>query len=85
MIDTARNPKVLDCCVVPSGRLSELQGLTYGLERCQKMLNEYLESKRNAFPRFFFLSDDELLSVLGSSQITCCQEHMVKVGIPSGF
>ncbi|KAK3924935.1 Dynein heavy chain 10, axonemal [Frankliniella fusca] len=79
MIDTARNPKVLDCCVMPSGRLADLQALTYGLERCQKMLNDYLESKRNAFPRFFFLSDDELLSVLGSSQVTCCQEHMVKM------
>lgn len=79
MMNTVRNPKVLDCCVLPSDRLTELQALTYGLEQCQKMLNEYLESKRNAFPRFFFISDDELLSILGSSKITCCQEHMVKV------
>lgn len=85
MMDTARSPKVLDCCVVPSNRLADLQALTNGLERCQKMLNEYLESKRNAFPRFFFLSDDELLSILGSSQVTCCQEHMVKVSQVGAF
>jgi len=79
MNETARNPNVVECCVHASGRLYELEGLSDGLERCQKMLNDYLESKRHAFPRFFFLSDDELLSILGSNEVTCCQEHMVKV------
>ena len=51
-----------------------------GLEKCQKALTDYLDSKRAAFPRFFFVSDDELLSILGSSEPTCVQEHMIKVG-----
>ena len=78
MSDTAKNPKVLDVCHSPN-RLQDLEMLSSGLEKCQKSLNDYLDSKRNAFPRFFFISDDELLSILGSHECTCVQEHMIKV------
>ena len=78
MSDTAKNPKVLEACHA-AGRLEELQKLVAGLEKCQKSLNDYLDSKRNAFPRFFFISDDELLSILGSHDPQCVQEHMIKV------
>lgn len=78
MTDTSKNPLVLDCCHAVN-RLQDLQMVSSGLEKCQKSLNDYLDSKRNAFPRFFFISDDELLSILGSSDCTCVQEHMIKV------
>lgn len=78
MTDTVKDPCIKRCCLVPN-RLTDLQNLSDGLERCQKSLNDYLDSKRNAFPRFFFISDDELLSILGSSEPTCVQEHMIKV------
>lgn len=78
MNDTVRNPNIKRSCLVPN-RLTDLQALSDGLERCQKSLNDYLDSKRHAFPRFFFISDDELLSILGSSDHTCVQEHMIKV------
>ncbi|KAJ8284497.1 hypothetical protein COCON_G00033470 [Conger conger] len=78
MMDTVKDPVIKKCCLVPN-RLTDLQGLSDGLERCQKSLNDYLDSKRNAFPRFFFISDDELLSILGSSDPSCVQEHMIKM------
>nr|XP_039267660.1 dynein heavy chain 10, axonemal-like [Styela clava] len=78
MQETVKNPKIKDCCHTQN-RLQDLQSLSDGLERCQKSLNDYLDSKRNAFPRFFFISDDELLSILGSSDPNCVQEHMIKM------
>ncbi|XP_078523750.1 dynein axonemal heavy chain 10 isoform X2 [Lissotriton helveticus] len=78
MSDTVKDPVIKRCCEAPN-RLSELQHLSEGLEKCQKSLNDYLDSKRNAFPRFFFISDDELLSILGSSDPKCVQEHIIKM------
>uniref|UniRef100_H3BAL0 Dynein axonemal heavy chain 10 n=1 Tax=Latimeria chalumnae TaxID=7897 RepID=H3BAL0_LATCH len=78
MSETAKDPVIKKCCEAPN-RLLDLQNLSDGLERCQKSLNDYLDSKRNAFPRFFFISDDELLSILGSSDPVCVQEHMIKM------
>ncbi|XP_028177563.1 dynein heavy chain 10, axonemal, partial [Ostrinia furnacalis] len=78
MLDTAKRLNVVDCCTI-SGRLEEFVNLGLGLQKCQKSLNDYLDSKRRVFPRFFFISTDELLSILGSSECSCVQEHMIKM------
>ncbi|ESN96268.1 hypothetical protein HELRODRAFT_67881 [Helobdella robusta] len=78
MKETALNPVVKICCLTP-GRLREFEELILGLDRCQKSLNEYLDSKRNAFPRFYFISDDELLSIIGSTDPQSIQEHIIKI------
>ena len=62
-----------------TNRLDELISYTERLDRCQKSLSDYLETKRNFFPRFYFISDDELLSILGSSDPLSCQIHMAKM------
>nr|XP_023024309.1 dynein heavy chain 10, axonemal [Leptinotarsa decemlineata] len=78
MLETAKKPIVLECCSVP-GRLEDFQTLGFGLDRCQKSLNEYLDSKRRRFPRFYFISTEELLSILGSSDPNVVQDHMIKM------
>uniref|UniRef100_A0A8B9QA73 Dynein axonemal heavy chain 10 n=1 Tax=Apteryx owenii TaxID=8824 RepID=A0A8B9QA73_APTOW len=78
MDETVKEPMIKKCCETPN-RLSDLHHINDELEKCQKSLNDYLDSKRNAFPRFFFISDEELLSILGSSDPLCVQEHMIKM------
>ncbi|XP_037090995.1 dynein heavy chain 10, axonemal-like [Pollicipes pollicipes] len=78
MNETHRVPMIKAACVAPN-RLLDLETVSLGLEKCQKSLSDYLDAKRNAFPRFFFISDDELLSILGNSDPQCIQEHIIKM------
>jgi dynein heavy chain 2, cytosolic len=50
------------------------------LERRQKALNDFLEQKRSAFPRFYFLGDEDLLEILGqSTNPQVIQAHLKKL------
>lgn len=58
----------------------KLKTLLEQCERCQKALQDFLESKRNKFPRFYFISDEDLLEILGHSKNpTVIQSHLKKL------
>jgi dynein heavy chain len=83
MENTAKNPNVYTQCFQDASRAEErtkeLEDIYKDLDGCQKKLSNYLDAKKNDFPRFFFISDDELLSILGSSDPEAIQPHMLKL------
>lgn len=45
-----------------------LNDLNKKFEQIQKNLNQFLEAKRGQFPRFYFLSNEDLLEIIGQSK-----------------
>ncbi|XP_068211563.1 cytoplasmic dynein 2 heavy chain 1 [Palaemon carinicauda] len=79
MRDVARDNKVVSLCRI-SGIRNTLVTLYDQLARCQKSLNEFLEEKRSAFPRFYFIGDDDLLEILGqATNPEVIQSHLKKL------
>jgi len=76
-----KNPNVLACCVrgESSNRLEELRILQAELDKCEKSLIQYLEGKRMSMPRFYFIPNEDLLEILGTSDAQAIQPHLQKL------
>jgi len=70
---------VVSCCTndILKSSLGDLQD---GLEHCSKHLENYLESKKRVFPRFYFVSNTDLLKILSvGSEPSAVQEDFEKL------
>ena len=67
MYKTEKNPLVKERCL-QEGLLEQLMRFNKELDIIQKSLEDYLQTKRKAFPRFYFLSNDELLKILSQTR-----------------
>jgi dynein heavy chain len=77
----AKTKYVLVACTGKDSETTTLNMFTdwnLKLEKIQKHLEDYLETKRRDFPRFYFLSNDELLHILASSEARSVEKHINK-------
>lgn len=66
MIAAHENPLVIQNCT--EGRKTSLLQMSQKIKKCEKALNDYLEQKKKIFPRFYFLSNQSLLTILSNGQ-----------------
>ncbi|KAJ8925640.1 hypothetical protein NQ315_009485 [Exocentrus adspersus] len=63
-----------------SGLYDKLDNILRELTLCEKALNDYLDTKRLAFPRFYFVSSADLLDILSNgNQPDLIQRHLTKL------
>ena len=67
MAQLAQLKNIVRACTYP-GMLDAFNSMDAKLEKIQKSLENYLEAKRQQFPRFYFLSSDDLLEILGQAK-----------------
>ncbi|CAF1453141.1 unnamed protein product, partial [Rotaria magnacalcarata] len=74
-----KSPLVLDVIAIPNVQ-KLLERLAESLTKIQKALGEYLERQRAAFPRFYFIGDEDLLEMIGNSNnLIRLQKHFKKM------
>ena len=70
---------ILKFCTQP-GMLKKLEVIQNALKVCEKALNEFLDGKRRAFPRFYFVSVNDLLDILSNGNSPDkINRHMSKI------
>ena len=78
MTNAQRNPNALTFCANEKLLMIFIESNKF-LDMVQKGLSDYLETKRSVFARFYFLSNDELLSILSETKdVNLVQPHLKK-------
>nr|XP_027809857.1 dynein heavy chain 9, axonemal [Marmota flaviventris] len=77
--DAQKTPNVVEA-TNKSGLYEKLEDIQSRLCLCEKALAEYLDTKRLAFPRFYFLSSSDLLDILSNgTDPQQVQRHLSKL------
>ncbi|XP_045020772.1 dynein axonemal heavy chain 9 isoform X1 [Bubalus bubalis] len=77
--DARKTPNVVEATNKP-GLYERLEDIQSRLCLCEKALAEYLDTKRLAFPRFYFLSSSDLLDILSNGTAPQqVQRHLSKL------
>ncbi|XP_069339362.1 dynein axonemal heavy chain 9 [Eulemur rufifrons] len=77
--EAQKTPNVVEA-TNKSGLYEKLEDIQSRLCLCEKALAEYLDTKRLAFPRFYFLSSSDLLDILSNSTAPQqVQRHLPKL------
>lgn len=78
MRQTRDNPNAI-LIASSSNMLETMKNNNKQLEKVQSRLDDYLETKRLAFARLYFLSNDELLEILAhTKRPQAIQQHLRK-------
>lgn len=79
MRKVSAKPLILDVMALP-GIQKTLERLSELLAKIQKALGDYLETQRQAFARFYFVGDEDLLEIIGNSRdVVNVQRHFTKM------
>ncbi|KAM4673740.1 dynein axonemal heavy chain 9 [Amazona ochrocephala] len=78
--EAQKTPNVVEATNKP-GLSQQLEDIQSRLSLCEKALAEYLDMKRLAFPRFYFISSADLLDILSNGT----NPHLVQRHLPKLF
>jgi dynein heavy chain len=72
-------PNLVERCNA-DGLYTFLEDLQHQLELCEKSLQDFMEAKKRAFPRFYFMSAKDLLDILSNgNRPEKVMEHIPKI------
>lgn len=77
---TDDKPNALRAATAP-GLYEALQSYAVQMEKIQRSLEDYFETKRLIFPRLYFLSNEDLLDILSQSK----DPSKIQVNMPQIF